>query len=70
MKVPSSFFAYRASNFVLENLSTYAGGDADGNYDGDANCVTVNAYGQPDCKMSGFYAFPKMFYKFHFWYKD
>ena len=23
MKVPSSFFAYRASNFVLKNLSTY-----------------------------------------------
>ena len=37
MKVPSSFFAYRASNFVLENLSTYAGDDADGNYDGDDN---------------------------------
>ena len=38
MKVPSSFLAYRASNFVLENLSTYAGDDVDGNYDGDANC--------------------------------
>ena len=33
MKVPSSFFAYRASNFVHENLSTYTGDDADGNYD-------------------------------------
>ena len=44
MKVPSSFFAYRASNFVLENLSTYAGDDADGNYDGDANCDYDRGY--------------------------
>ena len=41
MKVPSSFFANRTSNFVAENLSSfgnYAGDDADDNYDGDANC--------------------------------
>ena len=38
------FFFYRASNFVLENLSTYAGDDADGNYDGDANCDYDQGY--------------------------
>ena len=34
MKVPSSFFAYRASKSKICQL---AGDDADGNYDGDDN---------------------------------